>query len=216
MSPCTWRIADMSDSSGGTLSWACMCLLGSMTWSCIGFKARRINGRAALLVSFVPIELRMGWAWRGERFGSNRWRGAWQIKTYLCRYRLRGSRQKWVVIVDAHRQYLSLPHLFLLDSGSPVGFLLDSYWIPTKFPKRHFHIFFHFPQLDSYWTPTGFLLDSYWTPTELKKMSQTESNGSDTGFLLDSYWSISITDMSYLTTLINLHSPSIFKKVSHV
>ena len=87
-------------------------------------------------------------------------------------------------------QYLSLPHLFLLDSGSPVGFLLDSYWIPTKFPKRHFHIFFHFPQLDSYWTPTRFLLDSYWTPTELKQISQTECNGSDTGFLLESYWSI--------------------------
>ena len=48
--------------------------------------------------------------------------------------------------------------------------------------------------------------------TELKQMSQTESNGSDTGFLLDSYWSITITDMIYLTTLINLHSPSIFKK----
>ena len=76
------------------------------------------------------------------------------------------------------KQYLSLPHLFLLDS----------YWIPTNFLKMHFHIFFHFPQLDSYWTPTGFLLDSYWTPTELKQMSPTECNGSDTGFLLDSHW----------------------------
>ena len=81
-----------------------------------------------------------------------------------------------------------------------------SYWIPTKFPKRHFHIFFHFPQLDSYWTPTGFLLDSYWTPTELKQMSQTESNGSDTGFLLEYhyYWH----DISYhfdqLTLSINI------------
>jgi hypothetical protein len=27
-------------------------------------------------------------------------------------------------------QYFSLLHLFLLDSRTPVGFLLDSYWIP--------------------------------------------------------------------------------------
>ena len=98
------------------------------------------------------------------------------------------------------------------SSRIPTGFLLDS----NKFSKKAFSHIFSFPPtgllLDSYWTPTGFLLDSYWTPTELKQMSQTESNGSDTGFLLDSYWSITITDMIYLTTLINLHSPSIFKK----
>ena len=64
--------------------------------------------------------------------------------------------------------------------------------IPTgfqqNFQKGIFTYFFHFPQLDSYWTPTGFLLDSYWTPTELKQMSQTESNGSDTGFLLEYHY----------------------------
>ena len=98
------------------------------------------------------------------------------------------------------------------SSRIPTGFLLDS----NKFSKKAFSQIFSIPPtgllLDSYWTPTGFLLDSYWTPTELKQMSQTESNGSDTGFLLDSYWSITVTDMAYLTTLINLDSPSIFKK----
>ena len=57
-------------------------------------------------------------------------------------------------------QYLSLPHLFLLDSGSPVGFLLDS----NKISKKAFSHIFSFPPtallLDSYWIPTGFLLDS--------------------------------------------------------
>ena len=57
-------------------------------------------------------------------------------------------------------QYLSLPHVFLLDSRTPVGFLPDSYWISTNFPKRHFHIFFHS-------LPIGLLLNSYWTPTGL-------------------------------------------------
>ena len=75
-------------------------------------------------------------------------------------------------------QYLSLPHVFLLDSRTPVGFLPESYWISTKFPKRHFHIFFQS-------LPTGLLLDSHWTPTELK---QCECNASKIGFLLDSYW----------------------------
>jgi hypothetical protein len=50
-------------------------------------------------------------------------------------------------------QYFSLPHLFLPDSRTPVGFLLDSYWTPGL-------------QLDSYWTP-GLQLDSYWIPTGL-------------------------------------------------
>ena len=119
-------------------------------------------------------------------------------------------------------QYLSLPHIFLLVSQNPVGFLPDSYWISTKFPKRHFHIFFHsLPTgdsywtptrllLDSYWTPTGLLLDSHWTPTELK---QCESNASNIGFLLDSYWTSTgvscnllllrfhILDITYLITL---------------
>ena len=108
MSPCTWCIAGMSDnssSSGGTLSWVCMCLWGSMTQSHVhlsGFKVMCINCRAALLVSFVPIELWMGWAWRGKHFSTNRWRGAWQIKTYVCSYRLRGSCQKWVLIINVH------------------------------------------------------------------------------------------------------------------
>ena len=75
-------------------------------------------------------------------------------------------------------QYLSLPHLFLPDSGSPVGFLLDSYWISTNFLKRHFHIFFHFP---SYWTPTRFLLDSHWTPIGLQ-LNLYKVNA------MDSYW----------------------------
>ena len=60
-------------------------------------------------------------------------------------------------------QYLSLPHLFLPDSRSPVGFLLDSYWISTNFLKRHFHIFFHFP--------------SYWTPVCLWSLLEIPSNG---------------------------------------
>jgi len=70
----------------------------------------------------------------------------------------------WTQFNVQMNQYLSLPHLFLPDSRSPVGFLLDSYQISTNFPKRHFHIFFHVP---SYWTPTGLLLDSYWTPAGL-------------------------------------------------
>jgi hypothetical protein len=86
-------------------------------------------------------------------------------------------------------QYFSLPHLFLPDSGSPVGFLPDSYWISTIFPKRHFNTFFQFP---SYWTPTRLLLDSYWTPTglllDLNKIPESECNASDIGFLPDSYW----------------------------
>jgi len=68
-------------------------------------------------------------------------------------------------ILLSDKQYFSLLHLFLPDSRSPVGFLLDSYWISTIFPKRHFHNFFiSLPTgllLDSYWTPTGLLLDSY-------------------------------------------------------
>ena len=93
------------------------------------------------------------------------------------------------------KQYLSLPHLFLLDSGSPVGFLLDS----NKISKKAFSHIYSFP-----WT--GLLLDSYWTLTELKQLSQTESNGSDTGFLLEYhyYWH----DISYhfdqLTLSINI------------
>ena len=75
-------------------------------------------------------------------------------------------------------QYLSLPHLFLLDSGSPVGFLLDCYWISTNFLKRDFHIFFHFP---SYWTPTRLLLDSHWTPIGLQ-LNLHKVNA------MDSYW----------------------------
>ena len=98
---------------------------------------------------------------------------------------LRGSRSKYVIL--SVLQYLSLPHLFLPDSRSPVGFLLDSCWIPTKFPKRPFHIFFHFPQLDSYWTPTGFLLDSYWTPTELQ-LNLNKCHKLNAVVILDSYW----------------------------
>jgi hypothetical protein len=65
-----------------------------------------------------------------------------------------------ILIVRRVSQYFSLPHLFLPDSGSPVGFLPDSYWISTIFPKRHFHTFFNS-------LPTGLLLDSYWIPTGL-------------------------------------------------
>jgi hypothetical protein len=64
--------------------------------------------------------------------------------------------------IRRYAQYFSLPHLFLPDSRTPVGFLLDSYWTPGL-------------QVDSYWIPTG-LLDSSWIPT---------------GFLLDSYWTFS-------------------------
>ena len=49
-------------------------------------------------------------------------------------------------------QYLSLLHIFLLDSWSPVGFLLDSYFF------RYFYISL---LLDSHWTP----LNSYWIHT---------------------------------------------------
>ena len=102
-------------------------------------------------------------------------------------------------------QYFSLPHLFLSDSGSPVGFLPDSYWNLTIFLKSHFHIFCNVDSywnptgilLDSYWTPTGLLLDSYWTPTGLQlnldkknEMLQLDSYWIPTGLLLDSYWSI--------------------------
>ena len=108
--------------------------------------------------------------------------GSWE-------WNISGSSCHSLLLSSNFLQYLSLPHLFLPDSGSPVGFLLDSYWISTKFLKRHFHIFFHFP---SYWTPTGLLLDSYWTPMGL----QVDSNWTytkwmqwiPTGFLLDSYW----------------------------
>ena len=52
----------------------------------------------------------------------------------------------------AKPQYLSLPHLFLPDSRSPVGFLLDS----NKFSKKAFLHIYSTP-------PTGLLLDSNWT-----------------------------------------------------
>ena len=123
--------------------------------------------------------------------------GSWE-------WNISGSSCHSLLLSSNFLQYLSLPHLFLLDSGSPVGFLLDSYWISTKFLKRHFHIFFHFP---SFWTPTGLLLDSHWTPTELK---QCECNASNIGFLLDSYWT-----PTYLTTLCNLLNHSINILSSH-
>ncbi|EDR04525.1 uncharacterized protein LACBIDRAFT_330426 [Laccaria bicolor S238N-H82] len=67
---------------------------------------------------------------------------------------------EWLLRNVGQKQYLSLPHLFLLDSRTPVRFLLDSR-TPVGFlldfnnssKKGNFHL------LDSYWTPTGLQLD---------------------------------------------------------
>ena len=159
MSPCTWRIVDVSDSSEGTLSWVCMCLLGSMSWSCIGFKARCINGRLALLVSFIPIELQMGWAWKGKHFSSNRWRGAWQIKTYVCSYRLRGSCQEWVA-----GRTLPCPTYSRWT-------LPESRWFSgVHLESRCFFFGWEHSQIGMH-NPPGFHQDSRWTPDEPHRVS---------------------------------------------
>ena len=65
-------------------------------------------------------------------------------------------------------QYLSLPHIFLLDFN--------------KISKKAFsHIF----SLPSYWTRIGLLLDSYWTPTGLQLNLNNVNAMLQT---LDSYW----------------------------
>ena len=99
---------------------------------------------------------------------------------------------------------VQFPNIAVLITPPPIPTgLWESSRIPTGF-QQNFQIgIFTFFFISPNWTPTGLLLDSCWTPTELKQMSQTESNGSDTGFLLNSYWSITITEMTYLTTLIN-------------
>ena len=53
---------------------------------------------------------------------------------------------------------VSLPHLFLPDSGSPVGFLLDF----NKISQKAFSHIFSFPfLLDSHGTPSGLQLNLY-------------------------------------------------------
>jgi hypothetical protein len=107
----------------------------------------------------------------------------------------------WVVSAVRCRQYFSLPHLFLPDSRTPVGFLLDSYWTPGL-------------QLDSYWIPTG-LLDSSWIPTGFLLDFQSnrspvgilESSRSPTGLLLDfnhfSGKNLIATELQYKTVIVN-------------
>jgi hypothetical protein len=102
---------------------------------------------------------------------------------------------------EAWKQYFSLPHLFLPDSRTPVGFLLDSYWTPGL-------------QLDSYWIPTG-LLDSSWIPTGFLLDFQSnrspvgipESSRSPTGVLLDfnhfSGKNLIATELQYKTVIVN-------------
>ena len=60
---------------------------------------------------------------------------------------------------NTRQQYLSLPHLFLPGSGSPVGFLLNF----NKIFKKAFSHIFSFP----------FLLDSNWTYTKWRQWIPT-------------------------------------------
>ena len=72
-------------------------------------------------------------------------------------------------------QYLSLPHIFLLDSETPVGFLLDS-----RTPVGFLLDFNNFSKkgILTYFFSYGLLLDSYWIPTglqlDLNKIPESE------------------------------------------